>query len=92
MIFTFSLMDINIVKSEKNSLEFMVDNVTVAELLRVYLNKVDGVDFAAWRREHISKPVLMKVETSGKTPKKAISDAISMISKDSGKIVSAIKK
>ncbi len=85
-------MNIEIVKDEKNDIEFRVDNVTVAEILRDYLNKVPGVDFAAWRREHISKPALLKVQTTGKTAKKAISEAIKAIEKDSNSIISGLKK
>ncbi len=79
-------MEIEIIKSEKDDIELKIDNVTIAELLRVYLSKTEGVDFVAWRREHISKPAVLKVQTSGKTVKKAISEAISAIEKDSSKL------
>ena len=84
-------MKMEIVKQEKNDLEVKLDNITVAEILRVYLNK-QGVDFAAWRREHPSKPVILKIESKGKTAKKEIVDAVSAIKKDLNKVLSLVKK
>ena len=84
-------MEVKVVKSEKNEAEISVDNPTIAEIVRVYLNE-QGVEFAAWKRVHPSKPVVLKVKTSGKTVKKAISDAVAAIKKDSEKIVSSLKK
>jgi DNA-directed RNA polymerase subunit L len=84
-------MEVEVVKSEKNDMEIKVDNLTVAEALRVKLNE-QGVDFAAWRREHPSKPAILKVKTSGKTAKKAISDAIVAIGKDCDKVLAGLKK
>ncbi len=84
-------MNIEVLKQDKNSVELKIDNLTVAEILRDYLNK-EGIEFAAWRREHPSKPVIFKIESSGKTVKKAVSEAVEAIKKDCNKIVSALKK
>ena len=84
-------MEVEIIKSEKEDLEVKVDSVTVAEILRVYLNK-QGVKFAAWRKEHPTKPIVFKIQTSGKTSKKAISEAVSAIKKDAAKISAVLKK
>ena len=84
-------MNIEVIKSEKNEIDLTIDNLTIAEVLRVYLYE-NGADFAAWRREHPSKPLIFKIETSGKTVKKAISDSISAIKKDCDKIVAGLKK
>ena len=84
-------MEIEIVKEDKNDLEVKVDNLTVAELLRVYLNE-QGIDFAAWRREHPSKPALFKIKSSGKTVKKSVSDAVVEIEKDIDSIRKGLKK
>ena len=84
-------MNTEIIKQEKNDLEVKLDNPTIAEILRVYLNK-EEVDFAAWRKEHPSKPVTIKIQTSNKTVKKAVSDAVSSIKKDLEKISSNLKK
>ena len=84
-------MNIEILKQDKNEIDLKVDNVTVAEILRVYLNK-QGVEFAAWRKEHPAKPAIMKIQSSGKTVKKEVSEAVNAIKKDLSKITSLVKK
>ena len=84
-------MEIEITKQDKNSIEFKIDNQTIAEILRVYLNN-QGIEFAAWRKEHPTKPIIMKVKDSGKTAKKSFSDAIASIKKDLDRISSGLKK
>ncbi len=76
------IMEINILKQDKEDLEVQVDNLTLVEILRVYLNKDDKVVFAAWKREHPTKNPILAVKTKGKTAKKAIQDAVSAITKD----------
>ena len=85
-------MNINIINSSKDEIEFELDNLTLAEILRVYLNKDSNVDFVAWKREHITKNPILKVKTKGKTAKKAINDAVSAIEKDLDKTLSDFKK
>jgi DNA-directed RNA polymerase subunit L len=85
-------MDVNIINSSKDELEFEIDNLTLAEILRVYLNKDSGVDFAAWKREHLTKNPVLKIKTKGKTAKKAVSDAVSAIEKDLDKTLNDFKK
>ncbi len=85
-------MEIKILKDEKDNLLIEINNQTVAELLRVYLNKDDGVELAAWKREHPNKPVIFEIKTKGKTAKKALNDAIASIEKDTGKIADEFKK
>ena len=84
-------MNIEISKQEKNEVEFKIDNQTIAEILRVYLNN-EEVDFAAWKKEHQTKPLIMKIQTSNKTAKKALNDAVESIRKDLDKISSSVKK
>lgn len=84
-------MEIETLKSEKNELEVKISNVTVAEVLRVYLQN-EGIGFAAWRREHPTKPAVLRIESSGKTVKKAVSEAVESIKKDLDKLASAVKK
>jgi DNA-directed RNA polymerase subunit L len=84
-------MEVEVLKQEKNLVEVKIDNVTVAEILRDYLNKQD-VEFAAWRREHPSKPAQMRIESGRKGVKKEVSDAVAAINKDLDKIVSGLKK
>jgi len=79
-------MEIDILKSSKDEIELQVGNLTIAELLRVYLNKDSSVSFAAWKREHPSEKAILNAKTKGKTAKKAISDAVVAITKDLDKI------
>ncbi len=74
-------MNVEIISQENDLLELRVDNLTIAEILRVYLNE-NGIKFAAWRRDHLTKPVIFRIESSGKSVKKTISDAIASINKD----------
>jgi len=83
-------MNIKILKQEKNSVELSIDNLTIAEILRVYLNRED-IEFVAWRREHPSKPLIFKIESSGSV-KKAVADAVDAIKKDCAKVLGALKK
>ncbi len=84
-------MEVEILKHEKELFELKVDNVVVAELLRVYLNK-QGIDFVAWKREHPTKPVVFKIESKGKSVKKEVVDAIGTIKKDLDKVSKLVKK
>jgi DNA-directed RNA polymerase subunit L len=84
-------MEINVVKQEKEDSELELDLVTAAEVLRAYLNEQDGVEFAAWRREHPSRPALMRIKTKGKSVKKAVSDAVAAVKKDADALVKGLK-
>ena len=85
-------MEIKILKDEKNELEVQFDNQTVAELIRFYLNKDSNVKLGVWKKEHYSKPVVLKVVTEGKTAKKALQDAIAKAQKDLRKYTGEFKK
>ncbi len=85
------IMNVEFLKNDKHDVELLVDNITVAEVLRVYLNE-QGIQFAAWRREHPSKPIIFRIQSSDKTVKKAVADAVIAIKKDCEKIVSGLKK
>ncbi len=84
-------MEIEIVKKEKQSIELKVTNLTVAEILRVYLAE-QGTAFVAWKREHPSKPIIMKIQVNSGTAEKAVADAVSALQKDCDKLLSAVKK
>lgn len=91
IFFNFN-MEIKILKDEKNELEVQIDNQTVAEIVRIYLNKDDKVKLGVWKKEHYSKPVVLRIETDGKTAKKALQDAISNVQKDLKKYGDEFKK
>lgn len=79
-------MEIKILKNSKDEIELEVENLTIAEILKVYLNKDSGVKFAVWKKEHPTKNPILKLQTSGKTAKKAINDAVVQITKDLDKV------
>jgi DNA-directed RNA polymerase subunit L len=85
-------MDIKILKDDKNELKVQLENLTVIEILRVYLNKDNSVGFAAWKREHPSKNPILHIKTKGKTAKKALQDAITAVEKDTTKFLKEFKK
>jgi DNA-directed RNA polymerase subunit L len=82
----------NTIKNEKNELRVEIDNLTIAELLRKYLNEDSNVTFAAWRREHPTKNPVLTIKTEGKTAKKALLDVIERVKKLNLEVVSEFKK
>ena len=85
-------MEIDIIESSKDEVKIELGNITIAEILRVYLNKDSAVSLAVWRRNHpTEKPVLL-VKTKGKTAKKAVIDAINAVTKDLDKLDSDFRK
>lgn len=85
-------MEAKLIRDEKDNLIVELNNQTVAEILRVYLNKDDAVTLAAWKREHPEKPILFEIKTKGKTARKALADAASAVEKDSDKVLDDFKK
>ena len=63
-------MEMNILRSSRDEIEIHVENLTIADLLRVYFNKDPSVTFAAWKREHPSEKTILNVKVKGKTIKK----------------------
>ena len=85
-------MEINILKDEKDEIEMQINNLTLAEILRVFLNKDSSVTFAAWKRKHATEEPILFVKTKGKTARKAIIDAISHLTKELDRIEADFKK
>ena len=85
-------MEMQIIKNEKEEMEFELDSITLVEILRVYLNKDPEVTFAAWKREHPTKKPIFLVKTKGKAAKKAVDEAIVSIEKDLEKLETDFKK
>jgi len=84
-------MQIEIIKEDKNEIELKIDNLTIAEVLREVLYE-KGADFAAWRIEHPSKPVIMRIHSNEKNVKKVISEAVAELSKKCEKYKELVKK
>ena len=85
-------MELKILQDEKDSLILELNNQTIAEILRVYLNRDDAVTMAAWKRAHPDKPVVFEIKTKGKAAKKVLLDAIAEVQKESEKILDDFKK
>ena len=85
-------MDIDIIKDEKNEIEVKIGNLTIAEVLRVYLNKDSSVKFVAWKRKHQTEVPTLKVQTEGKTAKKAINDAVNTMTKELDRVLGDFSK
>ena len=82
-------MEIKILKDEKNELDIELSSLTIAEVLRVYLNKED-VKLAAWKREHPTKNPVLHIEADN--PKKVLKKAIATIEKEVDTLVDEFKK
>jgi len=85
-------MEIKVLKSLKDELEFEINNLTLAEILRVYLNKDSNVSLAVWKRKHPTENPVILLKTKGKSAKKALDDAIKSITKDLDKFLDDFKK
>lgn len=72
-------MEVKILKNEKDELDLEINSLTIAELLRVYLNK-EGAEMAVWRREHPKKSPILHIK--GDNPKKLVKKAIATIEKE----------
>jgi len=85
-------MEIKVLEDSKNEIKVELDNLTMVEILRVYLNKDSTVETAVWNRDHPTKNPVLYVKTKGKTAKKAVDDAVKALTKDLDSISSDFKK
>ncbi|MEA3414051.1 MAG: RpoL/Rpb11 RNA polymerase subunit family protein [Nanoarchaeota archaeon] len=85
-------MEIKVLKKEKNEIELEIGNLTIAEILRVYLNKDSTVTFVAWKREHITKNPILKVKTASKDVKSVIDKTVKNMISDVEKLETDFKK
>ena len=85
-------MDIKVIESSKDEIKVELDNLTMAEILRVYLNKDSSVTFTAWKRAHPTEKPILSLKTKGKTAKKAINDAVKAITKDLDGVIGDFNK
>ena len=74
---------------EKDVLEVELSSVTIAEVVRIYLNNA-GAKLAVWKRDHPTKNPVLRIE--GDKPKKMLKDAVSVIEKDIDSAVGEFKK
>jgi len=85
-------MEIKILRENKNELEVYLDSLSIAEILRVYLNKNDDVSLAAWKKEHPTKKPVLFVKTKKDDVKKVVEKAVLEITKDLEKVEEDFKK
>ena len=55
-------MELVVLKNPKEEIEVELENLTLVELLRVYLNKDSGVSFDSWKRDYPSEKSILKVK------------------------------
>ena len=82
-------MEIKILKDTKNELDIELSSLTIAEVLRVYLNK-QGAKLAAWKRDHPTKNPVLHIEADN--PKSLLKKAIKELEKEIDKTVDEFKK
>jgi len=82
-------MEVKIIKEEKGILDIEIGSLTIAEVLRVYLNK-EGAKLAAWKRDHPTKNPVLHIESDN--PKKLLKKAIATLEKEIDKTVDEFKK
>ncbi len=82
-------MEVKILKDEKDVLDVEIGSLTMAELLRVYLNK-QGANLAAWKREHPTKNPVLHIEDSN--AKKLLKAAVKEIEKELDSFSDEFKK
>lgn len=82
-------MEVKILKDEKTELDVELSSLTVAEVLRVYLNK-EGAKLAVWKRDHPTKNPVLHIE--GDNPKKVLKAAVAKLEKEIDKVVDEFKK
>ena len=77
-------MEVNVLESSKDAMIVQIESLTIAELLRVYLNEDSSVTFAAWKREHPTEKPLLSIK--GKDVKKSLDNAVNSAVKDLEKV------
>jgi DNA-directed RNA polymerase subunit L len=82
-------MEIKILNDEKNKLDIELSSLTIAEILRVYLNK-EGAKVAAWKRDHPTKNPVLHIEADN--AKSLLKKAIKVIEKEVDTAVDEFKK
>ncbi len=85
-------MEMKFLKKEKNEVEVQFDDLTIAEILRVYLNKDSEVSFVAWKRGHITENPILKIKTKSKNVSSVVEEAVSVILSDLDSVLDDFKK
>ena len=84
-------MEIKFLKDTKNEVEVQLQDLTLAEILRVYLNEEPEVVFVAWKREHMTEKPILKIKTKDKDVRMVVKSTIELITKDLDDVLSNFK-
>lgn len=82
-------MEAKILTDEKTVLDVELDSITIAEVLRVYLNK-NGAKLAVWKQDHPTKNPVLHIEADN--AKKLLKDSIAQLQKEIDSTVADFKK
>jgi DNA-directed RNA polymerase subunit L len=82
-------MEVKILNEDKHSIDLELSSLTIAEVLRVYLNK-GGAKLAVWKRNHPTERPVLHIE--GDDPKKLLKNSIEKIGKELDTAVEEFKK
>tara|TARA_Y100000310_G_C20590304_1_gene767627 strand:+ start:652 stop:906 length:255 start_codon:yes stop_codon:yes gene_type:complete len=82
-------MEVKILNEDKSSIDIELSSLTIAEVLRVYLNK-EGAKLAVWKRAHPTENPVLHIE--GDNPKKLLKNSIEKIGKELDTAVDEFKK
>lgn len=82
-------LNIKILKEEKGVMDLEINSLTLAELLRAYLNQ-EGADLAVWKRDHPSKNPVLHIEADN--PSKLVQKVIANVEKELEKLQDEFKK
>jgi DNA-directed RNA polymerase subunit L len=89
------LMEIEIIKNEKNDLKFYLigERHTLPSLLKSRLLDDKSVEFVSYKLEHpLEDKSVFIVKTKGKSSKKALQDAVKEIQKELKEMGTSLKK
>lgn len=84
-------MEVKVIEKKQNELKLEIGNLTLCEALRKELWNDKNVVRASYKREHPTKNPVMHLLTEGKTPKKALQDAIKRLEKKGDELAKEFK-
>ena len=88
-------MELQVLSKSKDSLEFKIigERHTLPALLKSFLLEDPKVEFASYKLEHpLDADSIFVVKTQGKTPQKALEDAVKAVNKELEQFKSSVKK
>ena len=84
-------MEVKFLKNDKNDVEVQLEDLNLAEILRIYLNNDSEVTFVAWKRQHMTEDPILKIKTKSKDVKSVVKSAIEAITSDLDSILGNFK-